>query len=404
MRSTLRLRSALPAGLAALALVLSAGAARAQDQPAEFPSWRLPGWTFTPGVAIGVSADSNVTVGAARSANDESTSDQLYRIQPSGQLEYFSPRTSFSTGYLGSLRRYLTLDQLDGTDHRAYVSVRRLLSRRVTIFADNSFIRVPTTDLLELNGIPFRRTGARYDGLTGGVEARLTRTTDLTARYELTWVDFERKDAQLTGGTVNGLHGSLSHRFTGRSSLGAEYGVRWASLNEGTRDLAFQEAGAVYRYLTSPLTSLEIAGGFARLDDATRGIVRNGPYLRLSVNHRAERATLGLGYSRSYVPSVSLGGSTQSQEFRGFVQMPLSRNRFYVQESAAWRRTDPLDPIEVPLDSTWIRTLGGYEIQRWLRLEAYYTFTRQDTRLAGGLISRHQVGAQLVVSEPMRIR
>jgi hypothetical protein len=84
--------------------------------------------------------------------------------------------------------------------------------------------------------------------------------------------------------------------------------------------------------------------------------------------------------------------------------MPLARNRFYVQESAALRRTNPFVAGEVPLNSMWIDTLGGYALERWLRLEGYYVFTRQDTRLAGGLISRHVVGVQLVISEPVRIR
>ena len=39
--------------------------------------------------------------------------------------------------------------------------------------------------------MPFQRTGARYNALAGGVEARLTKNTDLAIRYEMTWVDFD---------------------------------------------------------------------------------------------------------------------------------------------------------------------------------------------------------------------
>jgi hypothetical protein len=51
-----------------------------------------------------------------------------------------------------------------------------------------------------------------------------------------------------------------------------------------------------------------------------------------------------------------------------------------------------------------VHTVGGYAVQRWLRLEGYYWFTRQDTRVTAGQINRHVVGVQVVVSEPMRIR
>jgi hypothetical protein len=403
MLSTLRARSSVAAGV--LTAVLAAAPVAAQDQqPNEFQSWRLPGWTFTPGVIVGGLFDSNVAIAFPPAGSNGTASDKLFTVQPFGQLEYFSPRTSFSSGYQGGLRHYLELEDLDGVDHRAYFSLRHLVSRRVTLFATDSFLRVPTTDQLELNGVPFRRTGSRYNAFAGGLEARLSRTVDFTTRYDMTWVDFVRKDTFLTGGVVNGIRSSLSRRFSGRSSLGAEYGIRLANLEAETQNILFQEAGGVYRYMTGPLTSLEAAGGLAHLDDRSRGITRTGPYVRVGLTHRADRATLGLAFERSYVPSLSFGGTNESQEVRGYVQMPLARNRFYVQEAAAWRRTNPFVEAELPLDSYWVHTVVGYALQRWLRLEGYHSFTRQDTRVAAGQINRHVVGAQVVVSEPMRIR
>src|SRR5258705_9195526 len=101
------------------------------------------------------------------------------------------------------MRRYFDLSALDNTDHRAFVSLRERLTRRVTIFANDNFARVPTTDRLELNGVPFQRGGARYNDAAGGVEARLTKSPDLTARYETTWVDFGLKDGTPTGGAAH---------------------------------------------------------------------------------------------------------------------------------------------------------------------------------------------------------
>jgi len=399
--STVHARS-LAAGLL---LAVFAAPAAAQDQPSEFQSWRLPGWTFTPGVIVGGLFDSNVAISSAPADAAGPASDKLFVVEPFGQVEYFSSRTMFSSGYQGAVRRYVELDDLDGIDHRAYFTWRHMVNRRVSLFASDNFLRVPTTDLLELNGVPFQRTGSRYNAFAGGMDARLSRTLDFTTRYDMTWVDFEHRDSlRLTGGIANGVRSSLSRRLSERSSLGGEYGIRVADMNIEPRTLMFQEAGAVYRYLTGPLTTIEAAFGFAHLDDRTRGITRNGPYGRAVITYRGDRATIGAAYERSFVPSLSFGGTNESQDVRAYVQMPLARNRFYVQESAAWRRTNPFVDAELPLDSYWIRSLAGYTLQRWLRLEGYYWFTRQDTRLTAGQVNRHIVGVQMVVSEPMRMR
>ena len=413
MLSCILRRSSLAAALLLAAAVSPAHAQ--QEQVTDFQSWQLPGWSFTPGVTIGTMFDSNVAVAQAALPGGTPASDKLFTVQPFGQLEYFDARTSFSSGYGGMVRRYVDLTALDGVDHHAYFDLRRMLTRRVTFYAKENYMRVPTTDLLPLNGVPYQRTGSRYNDLAAGVEARLTRTIDFTAEYENQWVDFVRKDTPLTGGFVNGVHASLADRFSGRSSIGVETGLRWANLAEGgigfevvPVTLLFQDVGAVYRFQSSRQTVIDAAFGLAHLDDRTRGITRNGPYARAGVTHRAERATIAASYERSYVPSLSFGGTNQSQELRGYVQMPLSRSRLYVQESAAWRRTNPFVAGELPLDSLWFDTVGGYRVQRWLRLEGYYIFTRQETRLPAnvtlGLITRNMIGVQLVISEPMRIR
>ena len=36
-------------------------------------------------------------------------------------------------------------------------------------------------------------------------------------------------------------------------------------------------------------------------------------------------------FERMFVPSFGFGGTNQSQEVRGYVRMPLSRNRIYIQ-------------------------------------------------------------------------
>lgn len=395
-------RAAVRIAAAGLAAILATPASAQQQQEAELPSWHIPGWTFTPGFVFGGLYDSNVTL--VGTGDPSKAADKLFQMEPFGQIEFFSPRTTLSAGYHGFLRRYIDLNALDSTDHRAYVSYRERLSRRVTIFANDSFAQVPTTDRLELNGVPFQRGGARDNDASGGFEARLTKSLDLTARYDMQWVDFSRKDTVLTGGIVHGLRTSLSHRFDSRLSLGGEYQYRWTNLNGGLRQQRFQDTGAVVQYRAAEDTTFEAGAGFAHLDDRTAGVTRTGPYVRAELTHRARRATIGAMYRRNYVPSVAFGGTNQTEEAHGYVQMPLNHNRLYVQESATWHRSNPLESTALPLQSIWLNNVLGYAIQRWFRVEGYFSFTHQDTRLAGGKIDRHVAGVQFVVSEPMRIR
>ena len=83
--------------------------------------------------------------------------------------------------------------------------------------------------------------------------------------------------------------------------------------------------------------------------------------------------------------------------------MPLDASRMYLQGSASWRRTDPFVADELPLDTTLLRTTLGYSATRILRLEGFYAFTRQDSRIAGGKVNRQRVGANVVIAQPMRI-
>jgi hypothetical protein len=387
---------------AALALGLAAPAAAQQDMTAEMPS-RTPGWSVTPGVTFGTIYDSNVALASAPADTRTTQSDRLMLAEPFGQLEFFSRRTEFSSGYQGYLRRYAEVTQLNGFDQRGYVSLRHLATRKLTFFFHESYARVPTTDEVELNGVPFSRTGSRMNSLAGGFEARLSRYTDLSFRYENTWVNFDRQETFLTGGFVNGARTELSRRLDERLSIGAEYGVRFADMNEGTHQVTFQDMGGVLHYGLGGRTTLSLASGWAFLDDKLLNDRRNGGYLRSEITHEAERATVGASFERMFVPSFGFGGSTQSQQLRGFVRMPFTRTRLYYQGSAAWRRSNPLIANELQLDTIWLRSTLGYSASRWLRVEGFHTFTRQDSKVTGGEINRQRVGVQVVVAQPVRI-
>jgi hypothetical protein len=391
--------------LLAIVLVTSgllATPAAAQQEQTEFESWRLPGWSFTPGLAIGVVRDTNVALAAPGDTGD-AAADSLWAIEPFGSLEFYSARTEFSGGYRGHMRRYVEVDELNGFDQRAEVQLRHMATRRLTLFVRDHYLDVPTTDEVMLNGLPFLRAGSKTNSLVGGIEARLTKFTDFTTRYELTRVNFDNDETALRDGWANGVAADLTHRFNARVSAGAEYSVRFADLNEGTRSMQFHDAGGLLTLALGPQTTLSAAAGISYIADDLLDQTKTAPYYRLGLMHRLSEATIGTSYERSYVPSFGFGGSNQSQELRGFVHMPIPLNRTYVQASVAWRRSVPLLASDLELDSTLTRATVGYAIARWFRVEGFHAFTRQDSTITGGEINRHRFGGQVVISQPMRI-
>jgi hypothetical protein len=390
---------------AMLLLLAAAAPAGAQDTSGEVSTGTSgPGWTFTPGLSFGGVYDSNVALAAVSPTSQQTQSDQLLLAEPFAQLDFLAKRTAFSAGYQGYLRHYMNLNQLNGFDQHGHASLRRLASKYVTLQFSDDYARVPTTDEIDLNGVPFSRTGARRNALAGQLRARLTKFMDLSVKYDNTWVRFDRTDSLLTGGSVNGVTTGLSRRLGPQVAVGAEYAVRFADLNEGTRHLTFHDAGATAQIGLSARTNASFAAGYSYLDDRSFHETRTGPYLRAELTHGTEHATLGAAFERMFVPSFGFGGSSQSQQLRGSILMPLNRNRMYVQASGSWRRTDPFLVGELPLDTTLIRSTLGYSATRYLRVEAFHAFTRQDSRVAGGRVNRQRIGAQIVISQPMRIQ
>ena len=393
---------ALAFGVLVLMLTVLPASARQSEPATEIQSYRWPGWSFTPSLAVGAIYDSNVALSDARADLGETQGDSFFNIVPGGQLEFIGKYTDFGVNYRGFLRRYLEADGLDGFDQRASMNVRRILSRRLTVALRDSFADTPTTDEVELNGVPFRRTGSRTNTLAATADYRFTKFTTLSTRYDQTWVSFDRPDIFLTGGWIHGIRSELSQRLSEVLAVGGEYGYRTASLNEGARQFTFQDAGGVVRLTLGPHTSASAAGGFATLRDRNAAETKSGPYVRLGLTHHIEAATLGASFERQYVPSFGFGGTSNSQEIRGYVLMPL-RQGLYTQGSAAWRRMMPFEGESLQLDTIWIRSTIGYAPARWARIEVLYTFTRQDSIVTGGEVDRHRVGLQFVISQPMRI-
>jgi hypothetical protein len=402
--------------LAAMAIVLIGGAAAsAQERPAEFDNYVIPGWSFTPGLSISGVWDSNVTLQGPAAITGETPNDTVFLIVPSGQFELASPRTNFHAGYRGYWRRHQELGQLDGFDQRAYVSLQHAFTPRVSWSINNEFSKLPTTDLLQMFEVPFRRIGSRANFFGTGVDTRLTKYTDLRVRYENTWTSFDRVDEFLNAGTIHGFRADVRRRLSERTTLGAEGRLRRSDVSrDDPRVIWFRDAGAMFDYRLSEYLTLNLVGGFSHLQSSRADESETSPYYRLGLQHATDRARMGVELQQSYMPSFGFSGTNNTRELRGFVHMPFSRNRLYVQADASWRRSDPylvaedaiigLDAGEVRLDTFYTQVTVGYSARRWLRVEGYHTYSKQDSLIPGEPIQRHRIGTQLVVSQPMRIR
>lgn len=383
----------------------------AQDQPpTEVQSAPIAGWSFRPGVAIGALYDSNVAITTAPASTRTTPSDTLLTIDPVGALRYLGKRTTFDASYRGTIRRYTELDGLNGFDQHANLRVERRATKRLTLYAHNAFAAVPTTDELELNGAPFKRAGAKHDTLAGGMGLRLNERDTLNARYDFTWVSFDRSAPELTGGIINGVQSDVQHALTERLSVGGEGSVRFAQMDIiGGRDLRFVDLGGTISYALDESTRLSGATGWGHLDDRLLHTSRSGVYFRGSLTRVALRSVFGVSYDRSFLPSFGFGGSNRAQEVRGWVDLPPIGRRLFLQGSGGWRRTNPfetgaLGTRALQLDTFVLRSTAGYAVSRWMRAQGFYLFTRQDSIVTGGEISRHRVGAEVVLSQPMRIR
>jgi hypothetical protein len=391
-------------------------AAAAQERPTEFDTWTVPGWIFTPSISIGGMWDSNVAVATDQANGRKTDRDRLFVFEPQSQLEFHSNRTEFLAGYKGYLRRHIEISELNGFDQRMYLTFQRLVTKRVTFFARNEWADVPSTDDVDLNGILYERTGSRSNRVTTGVETRLTKYDDVDVQYENTWIEFDNTSLFTRGGFMHAVSADYGRRLSERTTLGAEYRIRHADMNGGDdiivgddivvgdRVMWFHDVGGVIEHALAEHLTLKAAGGYSVVLDPRLDDRHGGAYMRAELARQGERSTAGFYYARSFAPTFGFGGSSESHELRGYLHMPVTRNRMYVQTSGAWRRTDPLAVAEeIDLDSFTADGTVGYAPSRWLRVEGFYIYTRQDSRITGGEINRHRAGVRLVLAQPMRI-
>lgn len=384
------------------ALVAAQASVYAQADPSLAGESTPPGWTLTPRLSSTVAWDDNVLI---QGRGDNLSSDLNTALDPSVTLGYVGKRGSLTASYGGSLQMYRDLGAINNYAQSVNVSGRRRLTDRTLIFAQQSYSRMPTTDLPSLVGLRFLRLGAQLADFRGGIEATPTKRLSYAASYNFQKIDFNRHpvlgDAFL-GGHANGGSASARYQLGWRTTVTADYNVQRAAIVTGNRFLVQNTWGGL-DYRLAENTRVYGAFGIARLGAADLGTGKTSPAWRGGLSHRIRSVSIDVAYARSFVPSYGGGGTLANEELTSNVRLPLGR-RWYADASVSWRENQPLVAGDQALTSVWIGGTVGYAMQPWVRLEGFYGGTHQRINRPGGTLDRNRFGVQVVTAKGMRIR
>jgi hypothetical protein len=400
------MRGLLVPFVCAALLLSSAPAAEAQSSaiPLEFRMTGdpTPGWSFTPSLDYAFMWDSNVLI---ENAVSDEVSEQLHVFRPNAALGFYGRRGTFDVNYHGAFVQHPRLPSLNSYDQRLSADARRLLTRRVSLEAQYGASISPTTELLELVGVPFSRVGSQRQDARGGITAQLSRRLELSTSYRYQWVRFDDDPNVITvlnGGQSHGGNLGIRHALAPRLALTADYDLQRGSMVDGQR-FTLQNSWAGVDYQLTPNTRVSGSGGLSYLGGIAGGEGRRGPALRVGLSHKVERAQMGVSYSRSFVPSYSFGGTSDNEELNTHLQLPIAR-RWVARGAFALRRNDPLEVENLSLRSMWVHGSIGYLLNDWARVEAFSGGTRQDIDRPGGLVNRYVFGLQVTAATTARIR
>jgi hypothetical protein len=393
-----------------LSALLSSGLS-AQDRfggGAPEPNYRS-GWTLTPAIGFGETYDDNISL-FGRGTADDQNDDFISTIFPAADLHYGGKHTVMDMGYSGSLLNYSTFSVLNRWDQRARVELKRHETARLKWSGRASMAMMPTTDLVDLGGIPYRNTGARTADARGGVQYALNAKNSLSQSLLVQSVSFDRPQEErdfLRGGRVFETITAFRHKMNGRMAVGADYTYRRATVADDPEPFNIQTIEAAVDYELSPVWSFSGAAGVVHLQAAGLTAAQTGPAWRLRIERHRDRRTFHAGYTRSYIPSFGFGGTVSNQELGVGYRTPLFGSRhFYLDNSAIYRDNEPLTETvnQLPLRSLRTHSVFGWEPQPWVRLEGFYLLVQQSSLRAGGRISRNRIGFQIVTSKPVRMQ
>ncbi len=396
---------------AAAVLVVSASAAAAQERVGTSAPEQAtgPGWTITPSFGYGTTYDDNISLFAIRTAEEEND-DLISTYHPSFSADYAGRHMRFAADYSGSLLSYRTFTTLNRWDQRVKASVRRQETARLKWFARASAAAMPSTDLIELGGIPYRHTGARTADGRGGVDFTIGARDSLTSSLSFQKIDFDRPPdprAFLHGGTVLESLNVWRHKISARFSAGMDYSLRRAAVDGDVEQFSIHATEGGIDYELSPAWTFSGSAGVAYLQSTAIAGPQTAPAWRVAIDRRRGSSSLHAGYLRSLIPSFGFGGTVQTQEAGvGYRTALFGSRHWYTDQSAVFRNDTPFTPVsqQLPLRSLRTNSALGWEPQLWMRLEVFYARTQQTSLQAGGQLYRNRVGFQIVTSKPVRVR
>jgi len=372
------------------------------------PTYR-GGWTFTPTVGFAEVYDDNISLFGVNTAENQND-DYISTVFPSADLHFLGKHTRFGASYTGSFLDYQTFTVLNRFDQRATVDMRRQETARLNWFARANGAMLPTTDAVELGGIPFRHTGATTVDGRGGLTYNLAAHDAITSSLNYQRVEFDRPfdvTTSLRGGEVLEWMDAYRHKFSSRLSVGSDYSFRRAHVNGDVENFDIHSAEGAVDYDLSPTWTFSGAAGIVYLESTPTTNGTADPAYRAALNWHRGATTFHVGYLHTFIPSFGFGGTVKNDEAGVGFHTPLFGSRhFYTDQSAVYRDNEPLTSIteQLPLRSLRTYSIFGWVPQPWVRIEAFYARVQQTSRQAGGELFRNRVGFQIVTSKPMRVQ
>jgi hypothetical protein len=376
---------------------------------------RQAGWVFTPSLGVGGGWDDNVLLA---NPGDDPPKDYASPVNPGLSLDFTGRRTQFSTAYLGSYTFYRQVDELSSYEHYIRANLQHRLTKRLTIFAEESFAQAPTTDALQLAGVPFYRIGSQTNTAGGGLDAALNKYTTLRGRYTLRSVSFDYDEVAgraLRGGNAHEADVTVNRMLSSRLTVGADYRLSRGTLNQyvplpgepavtGDDQFSIQTGGGTVTYRVLPTLTVNGGAGIARISGTATGETRTGPAFEAGASWQGQHHVATVSYQRSFIPSFGFGGTFQNEEWVASVRVPFARNRAYADATGSWLTNEPLTLDQPDLRWIYLSSRIGYRATPWLSVEGYYSRAQQNAQRAGSQLTRNQIGFQVVTSRPMKLR
>ncbi|MGH9346654.1 MAG: hypothetical protein ACRD26_05240 [Vicinamibacterales bacterium] len=393
---------------ALFAIVLAATASPAAAQPAPWAPERFTaGWVFTPSIVFGGLYDTNPTI---RQTGNPISGEMVGLLSPRGEIDFNGRRAKFNAGYSGTLEAYRELDELTRYDQRGRFDARYQMTPRLLFQTRHQLTLTPTTDQLDIEGLPFTRVGSRMATSSGGFRFDLTPRLSMITDYMFQWVSFDRGERLdefrfLRGGYAHSPTAEIEYALGRRFKVGALYLYRYTVIDAGEEVVGTHRAQGTVQYVAGPSTSIHGRAGFDHLAVADTTDARTGPSFGGGITQRIGEAALNVSYERAFVPSFGFGALTAHQVLRAGTNIPFAGGRAFVGGGVTYRRSDPviLRDVLVQLDSVWTQVVGGYSVARWLRIEGFVNVNHQVSS-ARGNVERTRVGIQFVTSKPVRIQ